>query len=198
MTPKRLLLPCTSLGCFKRQWSRGLCNTHYYRWWKHGDPEFVQYRQSPAGAPRAFLDAIPATGSGCIHWPYSTNNVGYGQVYIDGRKHLVSRVVCERVHGPPPSASHLAAHSCGRGHTGCVAPWHLSWKMPAGNAEDARQHGTLSCGERHTSAKITEADVREIRTLLGKQTQDAIAARFGVSQGAISKIATSKTWRHLP
>lgn len=36
--------------------------------------------------------------------------------------------------------------------------------------------------------------VREIRALAGTMSQDAIAARFGVRQTAVSRIIRRKTW----
>jgi hypothetical protein len=41
----------------------------------------------------------------------------------------------------------------------------LAWGTPKEDTEDKRQHGTLRRGERCYQAKLTEADVREIRAL---------------------------------
>lgn len=194
----RLHRTCVVGDCAKPVWSREMCRMHYYRWHKHGDPLFVQTKQSPAGAPAAFLASIPDEGEGCVTWPFAKNGVGYAQINTHaGRKLLVSRVVCERVHGPAPSLVHVAAHACGQGHKGCVAPWHLSWKTPAQNTADAVEHGTLVRGERQPTSKLTENDVRVIVQLLGTKSQSAIARQFGVSQRAISKIATGATWAHV-
>lgn len=43
-----------------------------------------------------------------------------------------------------------------------------------------------------THRKLREDQVHEIRSLLGSMSQVAIGARYGVSQGAITKIATGK------
>jgi hypothetical protein len=91
----------------------------------------------------------------------------------------------------------VAARSCGQGHNGCIAPWHLSWKTQAENTADAVEQGTIQHGERHAHAKLTEQDVAAIRSLAGKEPQAFIAQRFGVSQKAVSKIITGKTWRHV-
>ncbi|WP_292637037.1 hypothetical protein [Mesorhizobium sp.] len=54
----------------------------------------------------------------------------------DGKCRRVSRLVCEEVHGPPPSPDHEAAHSCDNGDLGCATKRHLSWKTPKENTAD--------------------------------------------------------------
>lgn len=53
-------------------------------------------------------------------------------------------------------------------------------------------------GERHPRAKVTEADVREIRRRVsdGASPTD-LAARFGVTPSAIHGITAGRTWRHV-
>lgn len=53
-------------------------------------------------------------------------------------------------------------------------------------------------GESHPSSKLTEADVREIRQLLGSLRHADIAQRFGISTALVSMINTRKAWAHLP
>lgn len=188
---------CTRIDCTGHVKARGLCTKHYARLLVHGDPDIVLVKIPPWGAPRKFLEAIPAAGDGCLRWPFGTNGVGYAQINIGRKKLLVSRLVCERYQGAPPTPRHVAAHSCGKGHQACVAPWHLTWKTHRENSADMITHGTLSCGERHHS-KLTAAQVQEIRTIAGTEAQTKIAQRFGVSQGTITRIVTGKAWRHLP
>jgi DNA-binding XRE family transcriptional regulator len=54
-------------------------------------------------------------------------------------------------------------------------------------------------GERHGGAKLTEANVREIRQLYaaGKYSQEKLAAKFGVSPFAINNIVHRRAWRHI-
>lgn len=65
----------------------------------------------------------------------------------------------------------------------------------AENEADKLAHGTRLTGERHNMAKLTEADVIEIRSAPGNQRR--IAQRFGVSPAHICNIKKLKTWRHL-
>lgn len=137
----------------------------------------------------------------CLIWPFYRMRNGYAPILIPKtrRKALVSRVICEEVNGPPPTQSHEAAHSCGNGHLGCVAPGHLSWKTPAQNQADRVEHGTSNRGERQWMAKLTPEKVTEIRRqALAKRPQQEIAAQFGIEQSWVSRIATRKSWAWLP
>ena len=118
----RLMRCCTVSECRIPVWAREMCRKHYERWRQHGDPNTVLVKMAPAGAPAAFLAGIPEEGSGCLRWPFASNGVGYAQINIGRKKPLVSRLICERTHGPAPQVGMMAAHSCGKGHEGCVAP----------------------------------------------------------------------------
>ena len=55
-------------------------------------------------------------------------------------------------------------------------------------------------GETHSQARLTEAQVLEIRQLykVGDTTQRYLAIRFSTTHKNISAIILRKTWRHLP
>lgn len=52
-------------------------------------------------------------------------------------------------------------------------------------------------GEANKAAKLSEDDVRTIRTLAGELSQRAIARRFGVSQGVVWRVIQGETWSHV-
>jgi len=171
---------------------KGWCAAHYSRWRTYGDP--TAGATAKGAAYQFFLDALASQGSDCILWPYSVNIGGYATMRHEGRKRIVSRVVCERVHGAPPTPKHEAAHSCGRGSMGCIAPCHLSWKTGRQNNADKIEHGTHSWGEARWNAKLTVEAVREIRALRGMVTQKELAARFGVSSATVQAAQMGKSW----
>ena len=186
---------CTIEGCHKPVDARGYCDTHYGRWKRHGDPLVVKY-QTPA---RDFYEryVIPFEGDECLIWPFNCGSNGYGYLKVGRKNCPVSRLVCEAANGPPPSPKYDAAHSCGRGHEGCVSRRHLSWKTRADNCADKLIHGTDNRGERHRYAKLTESDVREIISLKGKKTQSEIGKQFGISFQQVSKIHSGGNWGWL-
>jgi hypothetical protein len=130
----------------------------------------------------------------CLIWPFSKSR-GYATLGVNGKTKYVSRLVCEAFHGPPPSPYHQAAHSCGKGHIGCVNRRHLSWKTRKENYADSIRHGTAVYGERHGQAKLTVQDVIAIRA--SKETQRVIAEKFGIFQTTVSEIVRRKIWKEV-
>lgn len=102
--------------------------------------------------------------------------------------------MCAEVHGDPPPLM-VCAHSCGKGHEGCINPNHLEWKTQQANMDDKKLHGTNQAGERHNLAKLTNEQVAEIRELRGKMTQKQVAAKFSISQSNVGMIQRGQTWR---
>jgi len=62
----------------------------------------------------------------------------------------------------------------------------ICWGTPTENAEDARFHGTLTCGERNGGVKLTNVEARQIKD--STEMGCVLAKRYNVAQSAISKI----------
>lgn len=184
---------CAVEGCGKKHFCRGYCVSHYRRSVSHGNPICGR---TGHGEPLRFIHdvALNHTGPECLKWPYTTTRHGYGTLRIGRRRSTASRYVCELVHGAPPTKEHQAAHSCGKGHEGCISPVHLRWATPDENAADKIEHGTYTSGEGHIFSKLTWDNVDAIRSLRGKRSHADIAREFGVSRATISMIMVGKTW----
>ncbi len=188
---------CSIHDCGRLVKARGWCSLHYQRWCAHGDPS-VALRPANGEAQSYFENVVLTyAGDECLIWPFVTNGEGYARVRNDGKPCLVSRMVCDRIYGPPPTQEHQAAHSCGNGHLGCVTKGHLSWKTPIENHADKILHGTVSRGEQNGQAKLTEASVREILAAKGVVSQRELATRFNISKSAIWNIHTGNRWGWL-
>ena len=186
---------CKAQQCSKPIKALGLCSMHYKRWSQYGD---LNGDRTPKGAPWKWLqDRVGFDGDDCLIWPFNRPKDGYGRIMILRRCKLAHRVMCEIVHGDPPTLRHEAAHSCGRGRLGCVNPKHLRWATPEENQADRISHGTSNRGERHGSAVLDEKQVRQIRKMKGDVSQKDIAAAFGVSRTAIRLIHNRETWGWL-
>lgn len=186
---------CEIEDCVKPHYARGFCSAHYARWFRYGDPSIV--KTTPSGVVQEYYCTVVLKheGDDCLIWPYSRSTSGYGAINGKGRHGTVSRLVCEDIYGPPPSHEYEAAHSCGKGHLGCVAKSHLSWKTPSENQMDKLVHGTHSRGERGAMAKLTTEQVLEIISLRGIKKKCAIAATYGVNPSTISRIHSGKRWQ---
>lgn len=185
---------CSIDGCGKTVLARGWCSRHWQRWNRHGDP--LAGGITRGGLIRWIEEvALQYGGGDCLIWPYGTNGNGYSKISQNGRMMYVHRLICERKYGPPPTSKHDAAHSCGKGHLRCVNPHHLRWATRKENFADKLLHGTHGQGERHAMAKLTEAQVSEIRDANGLHRE--IAKRFGVTPQTISDIKRRRSWRHV-
>lgn len=187
---------CSIPNCSKRFMARGFCSPHYRRFRLYGDP---LGGSTVRGEPMAFFKSVvlPYTGQECLVWPYARITAGYGELVVGGRPRHVHRLVCEHAHGPAPTPKHQAAHSCGKGHEGCCAKGHLSWKTRTGNKADELTHGTRNRGARNGQAKLIASDVIEIRAMAGSMLQRDLARKFGVSESLIGLIQNRKRWDWL-
>lgn len=190
---------CTAHGCTRKSVAKSLCRLHYQRVRQGVDLD--QRERAPDGAPLAFcVEAAnaPDTVTECIEWPYAASD-GRGHIYFRGRGTIASRVVCILAHGEPPTPTHEAAHSCGKGHRLCVNPHHLRWATVIDNHADKRAHGTLLAGERTPAAKLTNAQVATIkRMIIDKVTDYKIARQFGMGDEAIRQIRLGNSWKSVP
>jgi hypothetical protein len=75
-------------------------------------------------------------------------------------------------------------------------PDNLEWLTELENSQHAIESGLKPVlkGEQHGNAKLTAAQVAEIRALRGVTTQAAIAARYKIHQGTVSQILSGRRW----
>ncbi|MCP4540418.1 MAG: hypothetical protein GY832_25040 [Chloroflexi bacterium] len=135
------------------------------------------------------------------------NNRGYHIVGLcrDGKRHIqrVHALVLMTFVSPRPEGEE-ACH-----WNGCQTDnrlVNLRWDTHKNNYADAVRHGTSHIGvgsppgEAHSTAKLTEADVYEIRRrhAAGGITQAALASEYPVSRKQIANIIHRKRWSHIP
>lgn len=113
------------------------------------------------------------------------------------RRMFLHRIVANAFHGRQPSLSHVVNHLDGV-KKNCAAA-NLEWTTHAGNARHAVANGLHKpCrGESNGRAKLTGAQVLEIRSLKGVTSQRVIAAQFRVSRSLIQRINQGKVWVDL-
>jgi len=134
-------------------------------------------------------------GDACNVWPYARCPKGYGTILYKEKKIYVSRAMCIEVHGDPPTPDHEAAHSCGNGRSGCFNPNHVQWKTSTENHADKLIHGTHNRGERQGAARLTEEDIKAIRSSTSRPIDEA--KKYSVTPTHISRIRRREKWAWL-
>lgn len=110
------------------------------------------------------------------------------------RIYQVHRLVATAFHGPPP-LGHECNHKDGR----CThnAASNLEWMTRQQNIRHAHSIGLMRhSGSRNPTAKLTEAQVLEIRERT-QSTRQELAEMFGVSVASITDIRVRRTWAHI-
>ncbi len=110
-----------------------------------------------------------------------------GQTYV-----RACAVVCSAWHGERPEGM-VVRHLNGINNDD--RPENLRWGTPKENSADTIVHGTWVHGQKVNTAKLTEADVIEIRRTKGKAVD--LASSFNVCPSTISHIRTGRTWGHV-
>lgn len=128
----------------------------------------------------------------CWLWTGAVSSFGYGIFRYAKKQYIASRAALV-IDGRDPGPGMYACHHCD--NPLCVNPAHLYSGTPRQNVADARDRGRSSCGEKHYEAKLTEADVRAIRSSEMNNVQTA--AIYGVTHSNISQIRRRNTWKHV-
>lgn len=114
----------------------------------------------------------------------------------------VHRLVLTAFVGPPKKGDDCC-HFNGDKHDNRVG--NLRWGTRKENFADSMRLGSVSKGEQHYLAKLTDDDVREIRRLVGpfkngKAPYGSIAAlapKYGMSSTSLAAAVRRKTWKHV-
>lgn len=146
---------------------------------------------------RVWIDPI----SHCWNYIGAKNNQGYGRV----RRRAISQkswILAHRYafylkHGRFPNE--FACHICD--NPPCVNPDHLFEGGASDNQSDSWKKGRAKLqklsheGESNGNAKLTTESIEQIKSLFSTMNNKQIAARYGVTHHAISKIRTGKNWK---
>lgn len=111
------------------------------------------------------------------------------------RSRTVHQLVAEAFIGPRPPG-YETCHGDGNPTNNHVS--NLRYGTHAENVADKLRHETQPRGEGHGRNRLSESDVHEVRRLLAAgETVKSVAARYGVSYGAINGIRRGKNWGWL-
>lgn len=153
-----------------------------------------------------FWAKVDRSGGSDACWPWLANRRrrGYGSFKIASGRHgprggrrwatkLAHRASWSIAFGRIPDTMHVL-HRCD--NPPCVNPAHLFLGTALDNIRDrhAKHRDARQQGESHGAAKLTAAQVEEIRA--ARASQSEIAARFGLEPSHVSRIRRGKSWAH--
>lgn len=133
--------------------------------------------------------------NGCIRsTSHKPSSRGYVPIRLNGKRiDSIPREIIRRRHGNIDGL--VSRHTCD--NKWCINPSHLLIGTPADNTHDRDIRGrNNSCkGTQHGMCKLTEDEIREIRS--SSEVQWKVGKRFGISQPNVSMIKTGRNWKHL-
>ncbi len=148
-----------------------------------------------------FVDTS-AGPDGCWPWTGGLDTYGYGKAsYPGGRTVGAHRLSWEIHNGPVPKGFHVLHNCPGGDNRACTnAPGgHLWLGTNKQNVADMVAKGRQTRGIQCHSAKLTEGQVIALRADHATRdiSQQALAAQYGVSPRAVSKIIKGESWKHV-
>ena len=137
---------------------------------------------------------------GCLIWIGHRDRRGYGRIRLNGKWRRAHRVYYELLNGPIPSGA-ILLHSCDT--PACINPAHLAVGTQLSNVQDMlrKRRANKARGEHNAKAKLTSAQVQEIRRRFIPYDRQhgarPLAREFGVSSPSISAIVKREAWAHI-
>lgn len=149
---------------------------------------------------------IEVKENGCWIWQGGKTKDGYGLVYMgNGKTCYAHRFAFERCVGKIPDGLKICHNCPGGDNPSCVNPAHFFLGTQADNLRDmvakGRGRAVGPKGEAAPSAKMTDEKVLEIRRrwpLAKLGEKKSMAEELGIHYATLHRIATRRTWRHLP
>lgn len=139
-----------------------------------------------------FWSKVDKTGS-CWIFTGAKLKGGYGHFVHLGNHWQTHRLSWFLKNGDPSGFDVL--HTCDV--PACCNPDHLYLGTDKDNANDRVARGRILRGDQLHSAKLTDAQAREILSLKGQTAAKELSAKYGVGSGAINAIWRRETWTHL-
>lgn len=134
----------------------------------------------------------------CWTWTGYTNKHGYGLITVGRRKFYAHRISWTLHNGDIPGDMRVL-HRCD--NPPCVRPDHLFLGTQPENLADMRSkgRGRAARGERHRIARLTEAQVLEIRRrYVTGEKRTELMREFSLNARHLWMIGTGQIWKHLP
>lgn len=134
----------------------------------------------------------------CYLWLGSKKKTGYGSIGFRRKIWRVSRVTWTLRFGEIPERTEVC-HRCD--NPACFNPEHLFLGSHGDNMRDAEKKKRVAHlkGEDHSMAKLTAADVIQIRAEYDPKliSRRKLAVKFNVSYSLVCMITRRQIWKHI-
>ena len=151
-----------------------------------------------------FWSKVDRSGGPDACWPWTgvRGPLGYGRIHSPrpNRRNLhAHRIAWTMTRGEIPDGL-CVCHSCD--NPSCCNPAHLWLGTNAENTADRHRKGRSARGGRvgvvNSRARLNEDKVREIRFRVARgESQKAVAASLGVTDGMVNHVVHRRAWRHV-
>ncbi len=127
---------------------------------------------------------------GCWLWTASIKPNGYGQFGMRSKTPAYAHRISYELHNGQIPSGLCVLHRCD--NPPCVNPAHLFLGTQADNIADM-----ISKGRNVDRRRLSEDQVKSIRSLAGSMTHAKIAVLFGIGRSNVGMIINRKIWAHL-
>ncbi len=150
--------------------------------------------------PKRFICKV-SVGDDCWEWCGSKDSSHYGMIKSKGTKNVKAHRASDVVFISPIPTDMQVLHKCD--NPGCVNPKHLFLGTHKDNMRDMAEKGrhNTKYGEQAPHVRLNWEKVSEIRLRYANgETQEVVAAAFGINHADVSRIVLNKRWKleHAP
>lgn len=149
------------------------------------------------------VTSLPGSGEGpCLVWTGSSYGFGHGRLMVGETSMAAHRAVYSIATGIPLAKlfGRVLRHTCD--NPPCVNPSHIVPGSQRENVQDMMDRGRAPIGERHGMAKLTRAQVEDIRrrhvrgvNRWNRGNTKALCAEYGISDTQLNSIVNFDRWR---
>jgi len=137
----------------------------------------------------------------CWEWqgqrrkPKGNAKSGYGRLEFKGKQYTAHKLAWELHNKTTVPDGYVVCHSCD--NPCCVNPNHLFLGSNQDNMTDRNKKQRQAKGKDIHTNKLSQEDVKYIKSLPKGFNQSEVARQFGVYSSCISAIVNGKNWKHI-
>ena len=154
---------------------------------------------TPELLPARFWALVDRTAGddSCWRWTGAVTADGYGNVGWKNAPGTYAHVIAYVLsNGPLQPDQPCVLHGCD--NRICCNPRHLRAGTKRENSADMALRKRSTIGSANPSAKLSDEDVREVRSLVASGlSHRAVAQRLGLSASNVSLIVSRRRWAHV-